>query len=683
MTPESFQALADALDEALLLLSSDGVVCGANHAGILAVGRDRANLVGCNLSELTRDPGHVDALLRAGRRTTGATIGAIQFDDQSDATHVVINRLRQNGDHVYLLMRVDVRQLATKKFSVLTEKLELLNAEIAKRRVVEIHLRRERDNATFGRDVGIALVNAQHLDEALARCTDLMVERLNATFARIWLANEEKTELKLVASSGLYTHLDGDHSRIRFGEFKIGRIAQSQQPHVTNQVIGDSQVHDQAWARREGMVSFVGYPLVDEDSTVGVMALFSRNVLSDSVAVAVSSIANSVALRIRKQMIENDLAKHASQLQEADRRKDEFLAMLSHELRNPLAPLRTGLDLLSLESDRHGDTIQVMQQQVAHLVRLVDDLLDVSRIMRGNVELRKQPVEIATLIRQAVETLHDTINNRQHRLRVDLPEQAIWVDADGVRIIQVIENLLNNACKYTDRGGEISIRVCQTHSLATIEIVDSGVGIDQDLLGKVFDLFTQADRSIDRSEGGLGIGLTLVKNLVEMHGGQVTASSDGVGFGSQFKVELPTCSPMTGEQDRPPESDAAANPLRILIVDDNRAARVMLSTLLQKLGPHTMESAEDGKIAIEKFEQFRPHLMLLDIGLPKMNGYEVSKAIRLNFANRQCLLVALTGYGQQEDRKQSREAGFDIHLVKPISVDQLRKLLRHPRLQLT
>ena len=674
----------NAFKEALLLVLPDGTIQAGNQQAAAIIGvKDPARLRDRDLSGIALESAsRVKELLRLAWRTSDETIGSIDLGDPAQSHRLIARRTTGADGRVFLLLRIEPQHIATRQFAALNEKFDQLNREIARRRSAEMQLRTERDVAEFGRDIGIALVQSRGLDEALAKCTELMVDRLGAAFARIWLADEEQTELKLTASSGLYTHLDGQHSRIRFGDYKIGRIAAAQRTHVTNRVIGDAEIHDQQWAKREGMIAFAGYPLIDDGETVGVMAMFSRRPISESVASLLESVANGIALRIRKQSIEDGLARQTEALREADRRKDEFLAMLSHELRNPLVPVRSGLDLLVLSETEHQDAIRMMQRQVEHLVRLIDDLLDVSRIMRGKVELRRQRVPVAQLVQHARDMLRHTIDQTGHQLTVRLPEQSVWVDADPVRLTQVIENLLKNACKYTDFGGEISITVTkEDDDQVSISVQDNGLGIDVDLLPQVFDLFTQSNRTLERSQGGLGIGLTLVKNLVEMHGGTVSVTSDGLGTGSTFTVRLPCCSAPEGAEGQAvrPAARTMPFPLRVLAVDDNRAARLMMEKIFEKLGAQAVATAEDGPSALQKFSTFAPNLVLLDIGLPGMDGYELARRIRESTTDHSFLLVALTGYGQHEDREKSKLAGFDEHLVKPPSIDQLRELLSHPR----
>jgi len=367
-----------------------------------------------------------------------------------------------------------------------------------------------------------------------------------------------------------------------------------------------------------------------------------------------------------------------TQLQESDRRKDEFLAMLAHELRNPLAPLRNILEIM-----RHGDddgtlmerVRSTLERQLAQMVRLVDDLLDVSRISRGSLDLRKERVELASVIQQSVETCRPLAERAKHALTITLPPMPIHLQADPARLAQVFCNLLNNAYKYTDPGGVIQLTVERQGSDGVVTVRDTGVGIPPDKLDSVFEMFTQIDRSLERSQGGLGVGLTLVKRLVELHDGSVEARSDGPGRGSEFVVRLPILIENPRASSLEPSGGAAPTSMqRILIVDDNRDAATSLSMLLKLVG-HETETAHDGREAFDAAESYRPNVMLLDIGLPKMNGYDVCRRIREQPWGKTMVLVALTGWGQDDDRRQSKDAGFDHHMVKPLDLAELTKLL--------
>lgn len=366
-------------------------------------------------------------------------------------------------------------------------------------------------------------------------------------------------------------------------------------------------------------------------------------------------------------------------MRDADRRKDEFLAMLAHELRNPLAPLQTGLDLLSLEREADDETLPIMRDQVGHMVRLVDDLLDVSRIMRGRVELQREPLELSTLATRVAAAVRSQVDGKRQKLVIEIADDSLWCDADPVRMAQVLTNLLNNASKYSEAGTTIRCRIARDGASAVVEVRDEGIGIDPEFLPRVFELFAQAARSLDRAQGGLGIGLTLVKNLVELHGGSVAVASDGLGKGSCFTVRLPLAVEIA-QQGSSPAGPPAVVARRILVVDDNISGTTLVSRLLMKLGSHEVRTAQDAATALQLAAAFSPEIVLLDIGLPGMDGYDLARALRDLPATRNALLVAVTGYGQADDRRRTTDAGIDVHLVKPTSQAQLKELLTHAKL---
>ncbi len=365
-------------------------------------------------------------------------------------------------------------------------------------------------------------------------------------------------------------------------------------------------------------------------------------------------------------------------LQLADRRKDEFLAMLAHELRNPLAPIRNAVQLLKMK-EASDPTLtwsrNVIDRQVTHLARLLDDLLDVARIMQGKITLKTERFELVDIINNAVEASYPLIESRSQDLIISKATTPQWIEGDRVRLAQALSNLLNNAAKYTSEGGKITLSTMEEGSNAVIEIRDTGIGIAPDTLPHIFDLFTQADHSLAHSQGGLGIGLTLVRQLVEIHGGTITATSDGIGQGSLFTVRLPTLS-MDSTATKPtlPESELPISKFRILVVDDYTDAAESLTMLLQAEG-HEVEMANCGIKAIELAQVFHPQVVLLDIGLPDLDGYEVAKRLRALPETRNAILIALTGYGQTEDREFSKSAGFNYHLLKPLNFEELSTLL--------
>jgi PAS domain S-box-containing protein len=385
--------------------------------------------------------------------------------------------------------------------------------------------------------------------------------------------------------------------------------------------------------------------------------------------------------RARAEAAAGEIARLYQELKKADRSKDEFLAMLAHELRNPLAPLRNAVSVRRL-GGHHPELVEkawtMVERQVEHLSRLVDDLLDVSRITQGKIELRKQSVRLAEVVDRAVEDIGPFIEESGHTLMVALPPDPMDLEADPVRLCQILVNLLHNAAKYTERGGRIELSAERAGGDVLIRVRDTGVGIAPELLPRVFDLFSQAERSLDRSQGGLGIGLTLVRRLVEMHGGRVSAVSSGPGQGSEFTVRLPTLSPAPAAHKpaAPPSSEPAPDAVarRVLLVDDNEDGAESLAMLLKAWG-HEVTVAYTGAAALEAAQAQRPEVILLDIGLPGIDGYEVARRLRQQAGLEQTRLIAVTGYGQENDRLRSRAAGFDYHLVKPLDLSVLRELL--------
>ena len=381
----------------------------------------------------------------------------------------------------------------------------------------------------------------------------------------------------------------------------------------------------------------------------------------------------------RKQAEDERAARIAAE--EANRAKDEFLAMLGHELRNPLAPIVTALQLMKLRGDVSSSKEQfVIERQVQHVTRLVDDLLDMSRIAQKKIELKTETFELATVVAKAVETASPLIEQRRHSLSVEVPRQGMPVTADPIRLAQVIANLLTNAAKYTEPEGRVELSAWRDGHEVVIQVKDNGIGIRQDLLPKVFDLFVQGPRSIDRGEGGLGIGLTLVKNIAQMHGGSVVALSDGVGKGSAFVVRLPAATTKAATDPMPPQPaiDKVATPRRVLVVDDNADAALLLAELCEIVG-HEVKVAYDGPQALKLLDEgFQPEVAVLDIGLPVMDGYDLATRVREKLG-ASCRLFALTGYGQEHDKRRSIAVGFEAHLVKPVDPSRVLGLIERPR----
>jgi PAS domain S-box-containing protein len=427
--------------------------------------------------------------------------------------------------------------------------------------------------------------------------------------------------------------------------------------------------------RSLGLRSFICVPLIVSGNTFGALT-FATAESGRKYTDADVALAKDLAQRAGV-AIENTQLYQA--LRDNDRRKDEFLATLAHELRNPLAPIRNSLQILKMprvDAATIERSREMMERQVQQLVRLVDDLLDVSRVMRGKIELRKERVELATVIARAVETVQPLIEAQQHELTVEVPADSLPLDADPVRLAQVVGNLLTNAAKYTEAGGRIRLTAQRAGSEAVLRVSDTGIGIASDMLPHIFELFVQVDHAATRAQGGLGIGLTLVKNLVEMHHGTVEAHSGGLGKGSEFVVRLPLAAIAVDDSGGQVKEEhvRASSGRRLLVVDDNRDAAESLAMLLRLQG-HEVEVAHDGPAALKLAAGYRPELVFLDIGMPGMDGYEAARRMRQQPGLENIRLAALTGWGQQEDRRRTAEAGFDHHVVKPVEPSALEELL--------
>jgi len=422
-------------------------------------------------------------------------------------------------------------------------------------------------------------------------------------------------------------------------------------------------------------------PLLAGRRLVGALAMATagRQAISEDELAVLQVGGDQLAIALDRADLMGRLRRSAEELRAADRRKDEFLAMLAHELRNPLAPIVNALGRVR-RSTPEGDpalrSVAAAERQALHLARLVDDLLDVSRITEGKIVLRPEKVELRSAIDPALQTVGPLIESKRHHLELSLPDGPVLLDVDANRLAQVVANLLHNAAKYTDPGGSIRVRAAVEGRELTITVEDDGVGIAPSMLGQVFDTFVQIDPGSDRARGGLGLGLTLVRTLVELHGGRVSASSDGPGKGSRFSVRLPVVVQAEPGAQAPPSQEERPVPARrkILLVEDNEDIRVTLRDLLEFEG-HEVSEAADGRAGAEMILQQRPNVALVDIGLPGMDGYQVAQHVRRGLPGSAMHLVALTGYGGADVARKAREAGFDAHLTKPVKVEELFRLL--------
>lgn len=452
----------------------------------------------------------------------------------------------------------------------------------------------------------------------------------------------------------------------------VAVIHPDDQPAVLEAVAAATQLEDPAPFAIE-------YRIVQPDGSLRWVQAKGRVTIDGTGALRrVASFDGTVADITDRKRSEEEREQLVARLQEQDRRKDEFLATLAHELRNPLAPIRNGLQILRLAPGNADATERIrlmMERQLGQMVHLIDDLLDMSRISRGKIDLRKERIELASAIAQAVETSRPSIAQANHELLIDVPPNPIYVDADLTRLTQVFSNLLNNAAKFTERGGRVRLAVHLEGAEAVVSVTDNGVGIPTHMLPQVFEMFTQVDGNLERSQGGLGIGLSIAQRLVQMHGGSVEARSDGPGRGSEFVVRLPLALSLVGNT--PAHEANPVRPtarLRILVADDNLDSAESLAMLLTLEGNET-QTAHDGLEALDVAATFKPDVMLLDIGMPKLNGYEVCRRIRQQTWGKSVVVIALTGWGQDEDKRRSLEAGVDFHLVKPVDHAALNKLL--------
>ncbi len=640
---DAFPQFADLIPTALLLVSADGLIQAANRTAGEQLGCDPDALGGRLLSDWVCDEVDLPNYLRACARSRTLLPGRLAIrrtDGGSMVCRVVGAMLRPRTDEkpALILLRVMPKEAAVKQFKALNERVEALLREVGRRQRAEDALREQRE--------WLRVTLASIGDGVIATDTEGRVTLLNAV-AQIYTGWKETDALGRPLRQ-VFTFIE---ERTRADVDSLwGDLLRG----------GPSRTGKTVLIRPDGAdfaVEASAAPIQREDGTrLGTVLVFHDIT--------------------ERRTLEREIRRRAEQLALADRRKDEFLAMLAHELRNPLAPLRNGVEILrrAVSGADVEQTGEMLDRQLRHLTRLVDDLLDVSRITHGRIQLRKEPLALAGVIEDAVEMARPVIEERRQMLRVIAPPDSLVVKGDRLRLSQVFTNLLLNAAKFTAPGGHIDFIAVADDGWAVIRVRDNGAGIPADLLPHIFDLFTQADRSLDRTQGGLGLGLTLVRTITELHGGAVTASSGGPGKGSEFEVRLPAEMAAGSINLNPARPAKAPNARRVLIVDDNRDSADSLGLLL-KHWKHEVRTAYDGAQAIAVAKTFLPEFVLLDIGLPGMSGLEVARALRQVPALKDSRLIAITGYGREEDRVQSHEAGFNYHLTKPVALDDLNQLL--------
>jgi PAS domain S-box-containing protein len=487
------------------------------------------------------------------------------------------------------------------------------------------------------------------------------------------LPEEGEDGLRLLSSAGISEPDLAPFSRISPGDELCGDVDQTREPLVVSFI---QNTHDEAYPllRTLGLRAYVCLPMLVEGRLRGTLAFGSRR--RDQFGQDEIEFLRTVASYVT---VAYERLRLVRELRDADRKKDDFIALLAHELRNPLAPLRNGLHVMQLashDSAAVGRARAIMERQLSHMVRLIDDLLDVSRITLNKLELRRKHVPLADIVANAVETARPAVDGAEHQLEVSLPAEPVLLNVDLTRLSQVLANLLTNAAKYTPKRGRIAVRARVESGWVVIAVEDNGIGLHPQSLRSIFGMFSQVDHSVERSTGGLGIGLALVKGLTEMHGGTVHAESAGPGLGSRFEVRLPIVIELAEEAAQASGGSASrrAPQRRLLVVDDNRDAVESMATML-RLSGNEVHTAYDGIEAVEKAEALKPDVVLMDIGMPRLNGYDATRRIRAQSWGAGIVVIALTGWGQEADRRQSREAGCNHHLVKPVAFGQLEQLI--------
>jgi PAS domain S-box-containing protein len=669
-TQRHMAAIVESSDDAIVSKSLTGVVRSWNSGAQRLFGYTPQEIIGQPITiiippERQHEEEAILSRLRRGERIEHYDTIRVTKDGRRLDISLTISPIRDANGKVVAVSKV-ARDITAKKQA--EQGLMLLKDELAAQLA---DLRRLHDmSMRLSKTLDLKVI----LDETLR--TVVAIE--NTDMGMIFLADPETGLLKLSTSLGFDPDFMSLVQRVPSGVGAVGVCYAEKRRVIVEDTETDPIYNDYRDATRlAGFRAVQCTPLITRTGRlVGVLSTHFRSPRKPS-----DRAMHLVDLCARQaiEFIEN--ARLYSELQSSNRSKDEFLAVLAHELRNPLAPIRNSLHILRLSGELTpaGEKIQeVMERQVDHLVRMVDDLLEVSRISRGKIELRRKPIELATAILNAVETSRPLIDEAGHQLAISIPPQPITLNADSVRLSQIIANLLNNAAKYTDPGGQIWLTAQPEGDDVAISIRDTGIGIPSEKLSHVFEMFAQIQPAGRRTAGGLGIGLTLVKRLTEMHGGHVEVASDGPGQGSEFTIRLPLekslSEPPAAAEPRLPDPRTALAERRILVVDDNRDAADSLGLFLKFMGA-AVHVAYDGAGALEALPTFRPEIVLLDVGMPVLNGFEVARRMRQLPQGQNVLLVAVTGWGQEEDRRRTADAGFDQHLVKPVDPIMLQNLL--------
>ena len=648
---DDFTRFADLLPEPMLLVTGVGEILAINRSGSTLSGYPAEKAVGQHLKDLVLDsPECLSALLLAWSRSKSFLPGSLTLiGPNGQATQCRAEGAalcpKSHETPSVIVIRLSHKLAAVTRFITLNQRIDELTLQVSRRRHAEQALEAQRE---------LLRVTLESIGDAvIAADTDGRVTFMNqiaCTLTGVEADNAVGKPLQEVF------HIVNEQTKAKV-EDPVTKVLQQ------GVIVG--------LANHTVLIRTDGAELPIDDSAAPIRG-------ADGAMLGVILVFHDVTQR---RALERELRERTEHLAQADRRKDEFLAMLAHELRNPLAPLLTGSHILrhmhstDVTVQKIGD---MMERQIQHLSRLIDDLLDVSRITRGKIELNRAPVSLRSVLEGALEMVEPVMRKHSHELSIFLPPDSICVDADATRLAQVFANLLGNAAKFTRPGGEISLRAEASGENAVVRVRDNGVGIEPELLPSIFELFSQGDKSLDRTEAGLGLGLSVVKGLTEMHEGTVEAKSSGRGQGAEFIVRLPTLSrywkPVTPVGARSARySNSASIARRVLIVDDNKDAAVTLAMLFRGWS-HDVRCVHTGSEALALSTSFRPDMILLDIGLPEMDGYELARQFRNRPDTAKAKLIAVTGYGQDEERRRSQAAGFDEHLTKPVTLDVLMRL---------
>jgi PAS domain S-box-containing protein len=671
-----FAAIVESSDDAIVSKTLDGIVQSWNAGATRIFGYTAEEMIGKPIltiipAELHPEEQQILERIRRGERIEHFDTVRCTKDGRRIDISLTVSPVHDSTGRIVGASKIarDISERKRAEDAIRASQERILEETVALERLTEASTRLWRSHSVSG-----------GLNEILRTS----IELVGASKGNIQLVNPRNETLSMVASEGFepdflnaFAHVTAED------DSACGRALRSRRRVIIEDIDADAAYAPfRRYAHKAGYRAVVSTPLIGADGVpLGAVSNHfpQPHRPSEQELRRLDLYTRQASDFIQRIRLEQTLRQSEEALREADRRKDEFLALLAHELRNPLAPIRYAL----ASARKSGRTPEqqkraedVIERQVIHMSRLLDDLLDISRITRGTLELKRSVTELTVVVGTAIEAARPILDAKRHELSVDLPKHAIRIEADPVRLAQVFSNLLINAAKYTDPGGKIELSASLQNGEVAICVRDNGIGIAEDMMPRLFTLFSQARSALERSEGGLGVGLALARGLVGLHGGRIEARSDGPGRGSEFVVRLPVAEPAAEHAQGPVASDAVPETatLRILVVDDNRDAADSCSTLLDLSG-HQTRTAYAGLPAIDAAESFRPHAVLLDIGLPDLNGYEVARRIRATDWGRDMSLVAVTGWGQQEDRRRALEAGFDHHLTKPVAPEAVESLL--------